>query len=227
MSKQIGARSRIKKLAWIAASLGGAALLSLQPAVASTVTYTDSLQSGNMCTGCGPFGTVAVSTVSGHTDEVSVTLTLTSGEVFANTGAGSALLFEISGNPTLTVSGLTTGFSFSQSSSPMHADGSGNWHNAIVCDVCGSGTSPPQNSGPVSFLLSVASGTLTPMSFVTNGNGYLFASDIGVPQSGGGFSTGDVVTSGPLTTVPLPASSWFLLSALAGFGAFTRRRLAA
>lgn len=113
---------------------------------------------------------------------------------------------------------LSTGYSFHDTST--HADGSGTWNSYISCDVCGSGTSPPQSSGPISFILE-ASTPLTPMSFVTNGNGYLFASDIGVPKSGRGYFTGDVVTAGPLTPVPLPAAAWLLLSGLAGIR-FTR-----
>lgn len=212
------------------ASLAGAvAIFSALPAMADTVTYTDSLQSGNMCTGCGPFGTITVSTVAGHTNEISVGLTLTSGEVFASTGAGAALLFDIANNPALSVSNLTAGFSFEQPSSPDMADGSGKWNTFIACDVCGSGTSPPQNSGPISFILSVASGSLTPSSFMTNNNGYLFASDIGVPKGTNPqtYFTGDVVTGGPLTPVPLPAAAWLLLSGLGGLGASARKKRAA
>jgi hypothetical protein len=193
------------------------------PALASTVMYTTSLQGGNMCTSCGPFGTVSVTDVAGHPNELSVSLTLQPKEVFASTGAGAALLFDISGNPALSVmSLLPTGFSFHQQTT--HADGSGNWNSFIECDVCGSGTSPPQSSGPISFILSVSSGTLAPSSFVTNNNGFLFASDIGVPNGSGGFFTGDVVTSGPLTPVPLPGAAWLLISGMGALGALRRVR---
>jgi hypothetical protein len=202
---------------------GALVVCSAAPALASTVTYTTSLQTGNMCTGCGPFGTISVADVAGHPNELSVGLTLAPNEVFASTGAGAALLFDISGNPSLSVmSLLPAGFSFHQQST--HADGSGNWNTFIACDVCGNGTSPPQNSGPISFILSVSSGTLTPSSFVTNNNGFLFASDIGVPNGSGGFFTGDVVTTGPLTPVPLPAAAWLLISGIGALGAMRRMR---
>src|SRR5262252_782202 len=97
--------------------LAGIALFYALPAAADMVTYTTSLQSGNMCTGCGPFGTVSVSAVSGEPNEISVTLTLDPGEVFANTGAGAALLFDIAGNPSdlALVSVMPSGFSFHHS----------------------------------------------------------------------------------------------------------------
>ena len=215
-----------------AALLGVAAIFSASSAMADMVTYTDSLQTGNTCTACGPFGTITASSVTGHSNELSVTLTLTSGEVFAGTGAGAALAFDISGNPALTASNFNqTGFSFMQSiapippnPSPLHADGSGDWNTWITCNpgACASGTSAGA-TGPLSFILSVASGTLTPSSFVKNGSGFLFASDLGVPNGSGGFFTGDVVTAGPLA-VPLPAAAWLLLSGLAGMGAMARVR---
>ena len=201
-------------------------LLHGLPAAADTVTYTTSLQSGNMCTGCGPFGTVSVSTISGQPDEISVTLTLDPGEVFANTGAGAALLFDISGNPSdlALVSVMPSGFSFHHTTT--HADGSGNWNSYISCDICGSGTSPPTQSGPIRFVLS-SSGGLLPSSFVTNGT-YLFASDLGVPNGSGGYFTGDVVTSGPLTPapVPLPAPVWLLISSALGLAVIGPKRRA-
>jgi hypothetical protein len=110
-----------------------------------------------MCTGCGPFGTVTVSSVAGQPNELNVMLTLDPGEVFASTGAGSALLFDVSGNPTLSVmSLLPAGYSF--------------------------------------------------------------------PNGSGGYFTGDVVTSGPLTPVPLPPALSLLLSALAGLPLVVRGR---
>jgi len=214
----------LKALGMVALWGMAALFVDASPAMADSVSYTDSLQSGNMCTGCGPFGTVTVSSVAGHSNELSVTLDLTAGEVFANTGAGSALLFDISGNPALSASSLTSGFSIHQASN--HADGSGTWDTYISCDVCGSGTSPPTDSGPISFILSVASGTLTPSSFVSKGS-YLFASDIGVPNGSTGYFTGDVVTSGPLTPVPLSAAARFLLSGLGGLGVLPRKKRAA
>lgn len=202
--------------------LGAVAIWNPPLAMADMVSYTTSLQSSNMCTICGPFGTVTVSPVSGFSNKISVGLSLTPGEVFANTGAGAALLFNIANDPMLAVSNLTSGFSFVQQ--PTHADGSGDWNTYIACDVCGTGTSPPQNSGPISFTLAVAGGTLSPSSFVTNNNNYLFASDIGVPNGSGGYYTGDVVTSSSLTPVPLPAAAWLMLSGLGGLGWLSRKQ---
>jgi len=217
----------------MAATLAIASWVNVLPAAADSVTYTTSLQSGNMCTGCGPFGIVTVSSIAGHTNEVSVMLTLTpdAGEVFAKSGAGAALLFDVQGNPALTVSGLSSSFSFVQPTAaqgPIMADGSGQWNTEILCMVCRSGTSPPQDAGPISFILSVASGsTLAASDFVPNNNNFYFASDLGVPNGSGGFFTGDVITKNALTPVPLPAPVWLMMSGLAGLLGWTRKRHAA
>jgi hypothetical protein len=89
------------------------------------------------------------------------------------------------------------------STPPIHADGTGNWQYGILCTTgCGNGTSPPQNSGPLNFDVTVAGG-ITPSSFIQNGNNLFFASDVGTGCNGTACtSTGDV---GAPTAVPVPA----------------------
>jgi hypothetical protein len=230
---------RFKSL-WIAALIGGAIAISYAPlASASVISY--SLTTNDCSSGCGsgPFGTVTVSSLS--TTEVSVDVTLASGNVFTGTNAGYALLFDITGNPLISVSGLTSGFTATNTAgsggNALHADGTGYWEYAIGCTGCGNGASPPNLSGPINFDITVAGG-ITPASFIngssknggssiTDPNGLFFATHIGVPDGMGGFGTGDVGAPVGVTAVPLPAAAWLLLSGLAGMGAMARRRLTA
>jgi hypothetical protein len=191
------------------------------PAYASTLSFdlTKSYQSGNACTGCGPFGTVTVSSVTAN--EVQITLTLAPGNLFAFGGAGKPLVFDVFGNPTITNFQVTTtpanappnGFTFTQAPPVIMADGTGTWNDAVSCGTCAGGTGG-NISGTLSFLLTTAT-PISPASFVQNGMGLYFASDIGVSSG----PTGDVAALAP---VPLPAAAWLLLSGLGGLSAFAR-----
>ena len=79
-------------------ALGVSALMlgfSYGPASATTFDLTK-----GSTLGAGTYGNVDVETIT--STEVSVTLTLTAGEVFAVTGAGDALNFDLTGNPDIT-----------------------------------------------------------------------------------------------------------------------------
>jgi hypothetical protein len=172
--------------------------------------------------------TLTVSQVA--TNEVSVTLTLPSGDVFATGGAGNSLNFDLSGNPNLTgdISNLSTGFSATSliSGQSIHSDGSGDWQYAFDCSSCGNGTSPPTSSGPLSFDITLTG--ITPASFIANASGNLFATDIGVPNGNGGFDTG-VFAGTAITTTPLPGALVLFGTVLFGAGGMfgrARRRSA-
>lgn len=193
------------------------------PANATVLTYS---LTSDFCTGtCGtaPFGTVTVSSIS--STEVSVNLTLKAGEVFAQGGAGKSLLFDLAGNPSISVSNLTSMFTATSTASgkTIHADGSGSWEYSIDCTGCGSGTSPPTSSGPLNFDITVAGG-INPSSFIQNGNLLFFATDIG----GTNGKTGDVGASLATTTrsVPEPGALALVGGALVLFGLMRRRRAA-
>lgn len=212
---------------WGIALLGIVGVIAASSATASTVTYnlTDCFIGGG-CSTSAPWGTVTVSSLS--STEVSVSLTLASNEVFniaGGNGAGKPLLFDISGSPTVVVSGLASQFSLVQGMMTM-ADGSGSWDYSIQCSsstACGTGTSQ-MVTGPINFDLTLASG-ISPASFVQNGKSLYFASDIGIPSGGGNYATGDVGAP-TATPVPLSPSLVLLSSALLGGSGLMRRRKA-
>jgi hypothetical protein len=191
-------------------------------ASANAITYSLTTDDCTGTCGTAPFGAVTLSSISAT--EVSVDLTLKAGEEFAVTGSGDALLFDITSNPSITVSGITSGFTatITTSGKTIHADGTGSWEYSIDCTGCGNGTSPPNLSGPLNFDVTVAGG-VTPASFIKNGNLLFFATDIG----GTNGKTGDVAApiGVPVTApVPEPASMAILGVGMFALGLMRRKR---
>jgi hypothetical protein len=181
-------------------------LFSAVPASAS-LSFT--LNSGSSGQGSGPFGTVKLVQVS--STEVQVTVTLSGGAQFVETGSHQTFDFQIKNDPTISITGVTSGFAVG--STGVTQSGFGDFDYSIDCTACGSGASSPQ-PGPLVFDVSVSSGTLSINDFIKNSNGWYFSADL--------FVNGK---TGPVGSNVLPEPTSYLVFAvgLLGLIAFRRR----
>ena len=178
------------------------------PALADQYSFTIDHCSG----GCGtaPFGTVDVT--QDGTDTVKLSVSLTSGDKFVSTGFPGSFAFNIIGNPTISISNLTAGWSLlSATAGDLHFDGFGNLDYALNCDVCGNGAGNPF-AGPISFDVTAAgltSASFAELSRLPPGSDQVyFVADI----LGTTGNTGPVGATLTQTAVPEPGSISLLAS---------------
>ena len=206
-----------------AATLVAAALASFgapAQALPTTLTFDLTCGIGAVAQPCntGPYGTIVL-TNGADGKSVTVTETLLNGNVYAGTGAGDALAFNV--DKTVTLSNIQPAGTFVVDSTPKGVP-YGTFGYAI--DYIGNGTSPPTFAS-FSFTTSDNS-TLTVQDFIKNAAGYFFASDIGVRQSNGSFVTGNVAADSdpPPPSVPEPMTLSLLGAGLLGLGVVRRTR---
>jgi hypothetical protein len=175
------------------------------------------------CTGgCGapPFGTIDVTQAG--TNTVQVDVSLASGDKFVNTGFPGSFAFDLVGDPSISVTDLTAGWSLlSANAGSLHFDGFGNLEYALVCTVCGNGASHPF-AGPISFDVTAAG--LTPANFqelsVGGSAQVYFVADI----LGTTGKTGPVGATLITTSAPEPATLGLMMLGLVGATLLRRPR---
>src|SRR5262245_58556344 len=109
------------------------AATALVPAQAATMT---GFFTSDHCTGgCGTPPFASLSVVEG-VDSLAVTLTMLNGNTIINTGFPLSFGFNLAGDPTITFSGLTAGFSVvggnPQSAGDYQVDGFGNFEYGVL-----------------------------------------------------------------------------------------------
>ncbi len=217
-----GSPAKVLALALVAAS----AFVLAQPARANQITYEF-----NTWTGTGtaptssPYGSVTLNDNGGQ--NVTVTVSLAPGEGFVYTGSGESLLWDLQGNPTVTITNLTPGFAVTNNGVLTgKMDGSGYWYYGITCypGACGKGGSSPY-TGSFSFMID----NVSLSDFVTNTKNFYFASDICTIVGDGGCmgATGDIESAGyqpPPTETPEPGALAIFGAGLLGCAVFINRR---
>ena len=202
-----------------------AVLFTLTPRAGASTIYTLDRDACTGTCGIGPFATLTLEqTTAGM---VTITEVLAASDVFAGTGTGEALEFNIAGP--ITIGSMSAGFSTGPS--PATASAFGRFLYSVTCWICQGG----KLINPSELAFTVTSpGGITVQDFIANDRGYSFASDI----RGSNGNTGNVAVirnsvllPGPdpeaLVTesfVPEPVTVVLVGAALLGLGVLRRRR---
>lgn len=203
---------------WIGAVM--AVMLSLgvgAKAQAATQIFNFSVSDPAAGLGSGPFGQVSVTENAGALDFL---VSLTSPYRFhAGNSNHNAFTFDLIGDPSITISNITSGFSrlagASFSDPPF-----GSFDYALACTGCGPGYSGGK-SGPLSFEVTANSGSLTLASLgfnTVNEKHIYFTSDVVNPCG----CTGNV--GAVLSAVPEPATWGLMIMGFMGVGIALRSK---
>jgi len=193
-------------------------LLGTFMGVSCLVALTTSANAGTILNisdghGTGPFATVTLSQVDSNT--VGVDVTMFAAYKFVDTGSHDAFGFNITGNPAVTLTGITSGFGAGSGFSNGFV---GSYTYSIQCTGCGPGGSSPL-PGPLDFQVNAVTGTLSVADFVNK-----FAADVIGPDGNGATFTGLVTNGGPPPPgVPEPLSLSLVGGGLLALGLLRKR----
>jgi len=222
----------LKKIGALAAAVGLTLGAATQPASAADGDTQTFLLTSDHCTGgCGPqtggFGQVLVTDSAGGA--LTFDVTLFNGNQFVSSGLDLTFAFDLVGSPTITYSGLTSGFTIpggigpQQTAGTYHMNGFGDFEYGV--EWGGQNGGPPNSfNGALHFVITSNGGALSLSSLETNGvGGPFFVADI---YSATTFNTGavDASAGGPPTSVPEPETYAMLLAGLGMMGFVARRR---
>lgn len=205
-----------------------AAFMLTQPVAASAASIIYNLNVADPAAGLGsgPFGTVTVTEVAGG--GLSFLETLADGVRIHDGNANhNALSFSILGDPALTISSLTAGFTAVSPTAGTNVDAPpfGSFFTAIDCTTACSNGFAGGFPGPLSFTVTAANPlSLASLGFNSvGGNNIYFTSDLVISNG----NTGNVGATRPAAPVPEPAT-WammFVGFGMVGFGLRRRGRV--
>lgn len=207
----------------VAGALGLFALAAVPEAYADTYVFTSDHCTGGCSTGASNMGTITVTQAGANSVAVHVELEAGFGFVSTGAGAGASFFFRLLGDPTITYSGITAGWTIpnvipvnQQAAGAYAGDGLMNqFEYALNCDppsgACGNGGSSPAPP-PLDFTVTAAGLTVADFNDTGNASGSPFAADV---LSANG-NTGLIDASlGSVSGVPEPASVALFGSVLA------------
>jgi hypothetical protein len=171
--------------------------------------------------GAGTYGMVELT--DNGTNTVHVKVDLSSGLKFINAGYEGSFDFDLIGNPTISFSSITSGWTPLGTTAGSHKfDGIGDFEYGLDCD-CGPGGSNPK-LGPLEFDVTAAGLTLASFK-EKSGEGYYFGADA-IDYNLSGNPTGAIGASGDPLHTPEPGSIILFGTIALGTSGLLRRKLA-
>lgn len=207
--------------------------LASVPAMADTYVFTSDHCTGGCSTGAANMGTITVTQDGLNTVDISVQLESGFGFVDTGAGAGASFFFRLLGNPEITYSGITSGWTVpnvipvnQQIAGSYAGDGlMGQFEYALNCNTggaCGNGGSNPA-PGTLQFTVTALGLTAADFNDTADASGSPFAADVISSNGRTGLIDGSL-SPVPFST-PEPSTILVLGMGMLGLGAAMRRKI--